>query len=353
MKKFTVGIIYFMSVIISAVTVLSSADLVMNIASAQTAFTVTAPKAEKKTLLDEETEKTEEPNKNTSSSTKETQENTSSATSSAVKTSASAVAKGKVIKQTIPYNSGGDGSGGVYIRDLTNTGIDIGEIMKVTPAVKMKFTSTPEVLVIHTHATESFLSEDRDYYTASDPTRSADNRKNMIAIGNTVCERLEAAGIKTLHITDQFDNPNYTGSYSRAASVIYSSLKKYPTIKVILDVHRDSISSGNDKVKTVATVNGKTAAQVMLVMGSETGEVTSFPNWKKNLSLAARFQKNICNIEKNLARPIMVSSARYNEGITAGSMLLEVGTEVNTFEEANYSAYLAGDALAKTLKELK
>ena len=121
-----------------------------------------------------------------------------------------------------------------------------------------------------------------------------------------------------------------------------------------MDVHRDSIAmTGKDNCKPTAEIGGKKAAQVMLVMGSETGSVSGFPNWRQNFRLALRFQQTMEAMYPGLARPMVLCSARYNENLTEGSMLLEVGTDSNTFEEAKYSAELAGDALCSLLNTLK
>ena len=175
----------------------------------------------------------------------------------------------------------------------------------------------------------------------------------MIKIGETVAEKLNNAGIKTLHDKTLHDYPNYTGSYSRAAETITSYLKKYPSIKVVLDLHRDAVTADNgDKVKLVTKINGKNAAQVMLVMGSQSGSVTNFPKWRENLKLAVRLQQKLEQKYPTLARPLTLNSKNYNESLTTGSLLLEFGTDVNTLDEAIYSAELVGNALSELLGDI-
>ena len=111
-----------------------------------------------------------------------------------------------------------------------------------------------------------------------------------------------------------------------------SYLKKYPSIKVVIDIHRDSVSAEGGKSKLVTQINGKKAAQVMLVMGSQGGIVKDYPNWKKNLSLAVKLHQKIEKNYPTLARPILLRNAKYNQNLTTGSILLEVGTEANTME---------------------
>lgn len=258
--------------------------------------------------------------------------------------------KGKVISRYIsPYNASLS-YGGVYMKNSTDLDINIKEFLSSPLSFKIEKSDSPQVLIVHTHTTETYMTKEADYYTSAFSSRTRDSNKNMVSVGNIVAEKLNGAGIKTLHDTTEHDYPNYTGSYSRAANTITGYLKKYPTIKVVLDLHRDAVSSGDsDKVKLVTEINGKKAAQVMLVMGSQSGSVTNFPNWKENLKLAVRLQQKIEEKYPTLARPLSLMSKNYNESLSTGSLLIEFGTDVNTLAEAHYSAELVGEALAELL----
>ncbi len=272
---------------------------------------------------------------------------------SSVEVSAKAV-KGKVIEKYISPYSAPNSYNGVYMKNSTDLDIDIKKLLSDKLSFKITETDKPQVLIIHTHTTETFMNEESEFYTEDFESRSRDNTKNMAEIGKIVAEKLNNAGVKTLHDKTQHDYPNYSGSYSRAAETISSYLKKYPTIKVVLDLHRDAVSSGeSDKVKLVTEINGKKAAQVMLVMGSQSGTVTNFPNWKENLKLALRLQQILEVKYPTLARPLSLMSKNYNESLSKGSMLIEFGTDVNTLEEAKYSASLVSDALVTLLNNIK
>lgn len=275
-------------------------------------------------------------------------------TSSAVPTIENHTVSGKIITRFIDPKGAPLKYNNVYLKNNTDAKIDIKTELEKDIKIKIEKNSSPQVLIVHTHATESFMQEDRDYYTTADVSRSTDNTKNMVAVGERIAAELTAAGIGVLHDKTLHDYPSYTGSYSMSAKTIKSYLSKYPSIKVVLDVHRDAIGGGGaDKVKVVKEIDGKKAAQVMLVMGSQTGTVTNFPNWKLNLRLAMRFHSTIENMYPGLARPILLMSKKYNEQLTTGSMLLEIGTDANTMDEALYSGTLAGKALATFLSELK
>ncbi len=306
--------------------------------------------SEEKTVEKEEKTETQSNNKETSSQADTTSKNESKTESVAV--SAQDI-KGKILEKYVsPYNAAYSYDK-VYMKNLTNVKIDIKKLLNADLSFKTAIeSSSPQVLIVHTHATESFMTDDKGYYTDNFTPRSRDNTKNMVKIGETMASYLNSAGIKTLHSKTQHDYPEYTGSYSRAAETIRWYLKKYPSIKVVLDLHRDSISDGDtDKAKLVTKINGKKAAQVMLVMGSQTGSVSGHPNWQENLKLAFKLQQNIEKNYPTLARPLMLASKLYNQHLTKGSLLIEFGTDANTLSEAVYSAELVAVAIAQTLKE--
>lgn len=293
----------------------------------------------------EEEEKTEEIKSEEAETSEQIEESTPASTDESV--------KGKVISRYIsPYNAGLSYNG-VYLKNSTDLTVDIKALLESPLTFKISKDGGPQVLIVHTHTTETYMTEESDYYTEAFSSRTRQSDKNMVSVGKRVAEKLNAAGIKTLHDTTEHDYPNYTGSYSRAAKTINSYLKKYPSIKVVLDLHRDAVSSGeSDKVKLVTEIDGKKAAQVMLVMGSQSGSVTNFPNWKENLKLAVRLQQKIEQKYPTLARPLSLMPKNYNESLTTGSLLIEFGTDVNTLAEAHYSAELVGNALAELLSGL-
>jgi len=261
---------------------------------------------------------------------------------------------GKIYEQFLSPYSAKLSYGGVYIKNTTGLSVDIKKELAEGIKFKIEKGNEPQVLIVHTHATECYMEEARDFYTAADKARTTDNSKNVTEIGEIMAKKLESGGIKVIHDRTQHDHPSYNQSYSRAAETIKEYLDKYPSIKIVVDVHRDSVAlTGSDKAKPTVTVNGKKAAQVMLVVGSETGSVTGFPNWRENFRLALKYQQTMEALYPGLARTMAFAPRKYNMHLTTGSMLLEVGTDSNSFEEAKYSAELAGDALLSLLNTLK
>ena len=213
-------------------------------------------------------------------------------------------------------------------------------------------TKQPQVLIVHTHTTESFLTYDAGFYNPADVARSKDMTRNICAAGKVLCDTLNAAGVVTVHDTTIHDNPQYTGAYERSEQTVKALLKKYPSVKVVLDIHRDAIMpDSTTHVKPVASVDDRSAAQLMIVAGVADTKALPHPNWQKNLAFAVQLQKKLTDTHKDLMRPLYVVASRYNQHLSAGYLLIEVGSDVNTVAEAEYSAQLLGKTLAEFLKK--
>lgn len=274
-------------------------------------------------------------------------------TINSVPTSTEAV-KGNVIEKYISPYTAPLSYNGVYMKNSTGLTVNIKNLLNSKLSFKIEKNNQPQVLIMHTHTTETFLESDAKTYGVNHSSRTTDNNKNMAAIGEIIAKKLNDAGIKTLHDKTQHDYPQYNGSYGRSAKTVNSYLSKYKSIKIVLDLHRDSVTvSGSDKSKLVTKINGKKAAQVMLVMGSQSGSVKNHPNWQENLKLALRLQQTIEAKYPTLARPLSLKSSVYNQSLSKGSLLIEFGTDMNSLDEAKYSAELVADSLISLLNTLK
>ena len=185
-------------------------------------------------------------------------------------------------------------------------------------------------------------------------SRSTDTTRSVVMVGNAIAAQLKAVGIGVVHDTTIHDSPAYNGSYNRSKQTMAKNLKQYPSIQVTLDIHRDAMTASNGtRYKPTAVINGKKAAQVMILSGCDDDGTLGFPDWEYNLRLGVRIQKQLSDLYPGLARPLNFCPRQYNLNMTKGSLLVEVGTEVNTVDEAVYSGELFGAALAKTLLGLK
>ena len=200
----------------------------------------------------------------------------------------------------------------------------------------------PTVLILHTHATESY--GDTSGYRSEDP------EKNMVSVGAALAETLEAGGIRVIHDRAMHDSPSYNLAYGDARESTAKYLEENPEICLVLDLHRDAAQDGNGKQKAASvTVNGVSAARLMLVMGSDRGSL-SFPHWEKNLSLAVKLQAWLEQAYPGLCKPIKVVTSRYNQDLCPGALLVEVGMAGNTHEEALASAKLLAEGILALAK---
>lgn len=187
----------------------------------------------------------------------------------------------------------------------------------------------PQVLILHSHSTEAYTPQGEDQYEASDPGRTLDKGQNVIRVGDELAAVLEAAGFTVIHDRELYDWPSYNGAYTRSRAAAEKWLEEQPGIRVVIDLHRDAL---NGK-KTVYKLPEGTCAQVMLVL--TTGDSGLYhPNWRENVKLGLELQAEMEAKEPGLSRPLLLSPARYNEQLSPGYLLLEVGSDANTLGEA-------------------
>ena len=205
----------------------------------------------------------------------------------------------------------------------------------------------PQVLILHTHATETYQTWDELVYDPDFSARTTDTARNMCAVGDRMTEILNEAGINTVHDTTLHDSPSYTESYARSAQTARSWLEKYPSIKVILDVHRDAIETTDGvRLKPLCEIEGQDTAQVMIIAGCDNDSTVNLPNWKKNLGFAAAWEAEMETLYPGLTRPVLCGYRFYNQDVTTGSLLIEIGGHANTLTEAVRAGEYAARALA-------
>lgn len=199
----------------------------------------------------------------------------------------------------------------------------------------------PTVLILHTHTTESYTKTGQDYReTASWRTLAEDY--NMLSVGQLVVEVLAEYGITALQDRSLHDYPSYNGSYTDARKSIREYLEDYPSIALVLDLHRDASEGSGGQLRTAASVEGQTAAQLMLVLG------TNHEDYEENLSLALKLHAQLESQCPGITRPLQLRAARFNQDLSPGALLVEVGAAGNTHAEA----LLAARELAKAVAAL-
>ncbi len=253
--------------------------------------------------------------------------------------------------RTLTHQEGNLAADDISINNTTGRSIDVAAL--AAAKVELALGDGPQILIMHTHGSEAYTMDGTDIYEPSDTYRTIDNNFNVVRIGSEIEAVLAGMGFSVVHDKSLYDYPAYSGAYDRSKEAVERYLAEYPTIKVVLDIHRDAlIGADNTTYKTRAVVEEKEMAQIMLVVGSDDAGL-SHPEWKKNLTLAVKLQQRMNGLDPTLARPITVRTNRFNQQLTTGSLLVEVGSHGNTLQEALGAAKLFARVLGEQLETLR
>ena len=249
---------------------------------------------------------------------------------------------GEILETTI--------QGGLSVNNATAYWVDVTEILSAGPGLSLP-QGEPQILIIHTHSSEAYTQAGLDRYEPSDTNRTENTEFNIVRIGDELTEIFQQAGLNVIHDRGIYDYPSYTGSYERSGAAVQSYLEQYPSIAVVIDMHRDALGANGVVYKTMAEESGVCASQVMLLVGTDDSGLYH-PNWRSNLSLALYLQNAVSAAHPTLMRPVSLVQQRYNQHPTGGSLILEVGSSGNTLQEALAAIRLFADAAAPALLAL-
>ena len=263
---------------------------------------------------------------------------------------ADAVDNGIPARTLVPTDpSGYTVCGRAYISNTTDHTLDV---TALTDTFDAELTDEgPQIMILHTHGSEAYTPTAGTDVVWSGNLRTTDSRYNVVQVGDEMADVFSEAGISVLHDRTLYDYPSYNEAYDRSLAAIESYLAQYPSLRFILDVHRDAIedSQGN-QYKVVSTIDGVgTAAQLTLVVGSD-GSGLPHPNWMENLKLAVALQEDLLTSYPTLMRPILLRNSRYNQHATTGSLLVEVGAAGNSPEEAALAGRLFAERMVEVLQ---
>lgn len=232
----------------------------------------------------------------------------------------------------------------VKIKNVCGLKTDV-PTMLTSPLSWQLQTAEPTVLILHSHGSESY--ENTENFKESGYYRTLDTRYNMVSVGQRLKELLEAGGISVVHDTTLHDHPSYNDSYANSRIGMKEYLKKYPSIRLVLDLHRDAArDKDGNQVGLTATIDGKKVAKLMLVVG--TNVRLKHPNWPENMSLAVKLHALLEKNHPGICRPISFRNQRFNQDLSPGALIIEVGAAGNDRQEALASA----EILAETILEL-
>ncbi len=236
-------------------------------------------------------------------------------------------------------------SGKINIINQTKYTIDVNKLL--AEPLKLPNKKGPQILIYHTHTTESFLKNLEQLTMKNVASRTTDSKYNVTRVGEELISNLKKYDINVLHDTTIHDK-DYNSSYVSSLKTLTKYVDKYSSLKMTIDLHRDAVIG--QKLRVVKQINGKNAAQIMFVIGTDSK--LSNPRWKENLKLALKIQARLNELYPGIAKPIYISKNRYNQHLTNGSVIVEIGGDGNTIDESvrstEYLARAINDVLYKS-----
>ena len=261
------------------------------------------------------------------------------------------------------------GDNDINFLNISDNHVDLSEIARIPLDIDVENQDGPTVLIMHTHGTEAYTWGGGDSYVESEPWRTTDSSQNMLRVGAEVAETIRDYGIEVIHDTTLYDYPDYLSSYENARAGVESYLAEYPSIQFVIDIHRDGVLDYNGRpFKLLADGYDTPTAQVMLVCGSENiggGDTVVDPEapperdandghayWRNNLALGIRLQLQMTEEKYDFARNLSLRGHTYNQELSTGSLLIEVGSHGNTLQEALRAATELGNDIGEMLVSL-
>lgn len=237
-----------------------------------------------------------------------------------------------------------DGSISLEIRNETDYAVDFTQLPALTEGLDFSVDG-PVILLMHTHGSESYQDPDTGVYRTQDP------EKSVMAVAEHMKQVLEERGYQTVHDSTICDEPDFNHAYQTSRQVIQNAMAEYPTIALVLDIHRDAVEDENgEQMRMACSIDGEDAAKLMLVVGTDAGGL-EHPNWRENLSLAAVLQARMQQRYSGMMRPVNLRTERFNQDLAPMDLLVEVGASGNTLEEAIRSGESFAGVLADVLDQ--
>lgn len=222
------------------------------------------------------------------------------------------------------------------------------------PAVKDA--EKKRILIYHTHTYEAYEPTPENTYVATEQWRTKDENFNVVRVGRELSGLLTAAGYAVTHDTTAYEPPVLATAYSRSLQMLEESQERGETYDLYIDLHRDAYSdsmAGHNTVK----VGDQALARLMMLIGKGTGQTGSGyfdvrPDWEANLVIAQAITDALNQQVPDLCRPVRIKTGRFNQHIAPCCVLIEVGNNKNTLEEALACVPYLADAIRTVLNSM-
>ena len=210
------------------------------------------------------------------------------------------------------------------------------------------------IFIYHTHTHESYLKQPEDDYVEISAYRTSDSDHSIVRVGEELARQLEALGATVTHDVTDYEQDALSTSYERSLKTLEQLRSEGRAFDLWIDLHRDAYSASGSGDPFAATVDGVQVARLMVLLG--TGEGTSGgeafavkPDFERNLAWGQRLTDALEQVAPGITRPLMVKTGRYNQHISERCLLIEVGHNRNTLEQALGSMPYLAQAIALTL----
>ena len=200
----------------------------------------------------------------------------------------------------------------------------------------------PRVLIYHTHTHEAYTQTEADPYEETEVFRTADPAHSVVRVGEALAELLRQYGFTVVHDTTDHEPPKLSTAYARSLATLESYEEPFD---LYIDLHRDAFS---DSMDACAYFGGQEVAQLMALVGNG-GDYEVKPDFEANLSFARQLTDCINKKAPGLCRDVMVKNGRYNQHVGTPAILIEVGHNENTLQQALSAMPVLADAIRETL----
>lgn len=212
----------------------------------------------------------------------------------------------------------------------------------------VEFVNKRDVIIYHTHTCESYTPTENSNYVSTGNFRTTDLNFSVARVGTELANNLNNMGFNVIHDTSYHDYPSYTGSYTRSFATINKILGENPNSEFVIDLHRDALGSSSSYGPTVQ-IGDEIAAQIMFVIGTDGGGL-EHTNWINNFKLAIKIQEQANLMYPGLFKPIILRNSRYNQHVSKGACIIEVGATGNTIEQCNTSMKYLSKVIEEVMK---
>lgn len=228
--------------------------------------------------------------------------------------------------------------------------LEIAVNCKVSPDIRslyekpLPWKGRPKILLYSTHSTESY-TPGTEPYTPSADYRTLDTGQNVLSVGAFLAQRLRQLGLEVIVDGSIHDSPSYNGAYSHARKGITKLLQENPDVDLVLDLHRDAVQTKSGQLRT-AVAGKDDCARIMLVVGTNASG-TKHPDWQENLGVALKLEGYLQAIQPGITRPLNLRAQRFNQDLSKGAVLVEIGAAGNTRQEALKATEILAQAVAR------